>query len=78
MEIFGVGIDQISNPELGQAWRLAGFHAEELAVFTLRNWLVFLLRGWLIFVQSWSGAESISLYLVSEPKCVFFFSLEVF
>lgn len=51
-------------------WELVVF--QSLSLVMLRDWLDFVFMDWLIFVLSCSGAECISLALVSEPRCVSF------
>lgn len=57
---------------LRQAQRLTEFRAQGLVGFMLRVWSVFLPRDWLVLMLSCSGAECVSLVLVSVSKFVSF------
>lgn len=55
-------VGQISNHELGQSQKLAGFCAQGLVCFTAQDWLV--------LVLSWSETGCVSLALTSESEWV--------
>lgn len=80
-EGFRTKIGQILIPDLEQAQRLAGFHAQGLIGFVFRDWLAFMLSrpGQSVFLWLWIQGQdvflSLTLYnlltLISGPECFF-------